>query len=541
MLKRVFFSITNHFERLVLFLFTVFVFICLICGGLYHGDVDQTTYSEAIDYTFNNPLILRWLILWLVAFFLILNLKIWDNRKHCIVLVFCCAFFVTVISLFFCIWNGYTPVSDQEQMWEGGIQLVYGDSAAFNAKYFDQYHNQCGASILASFLIRLTGSRSYMSWRALNCLCAGTNIFGISYLTWILSKDNRMTMVSTILTTCFIPYILYSALVYGTLISLSFTIWSFVAAIRYLESGHKVDLIFSVILCALANATYSGTTIATVALTLTYLMRAGAEIRAGGKWIKFLLSSIVTILICVICLSATEKYFYSHTGISDQQGIPATAYIYMGITSDDEHSVCGPGTYNSENVNIYIENNRNSAQTREAANKEIKKALLEYLNGKRNLSFFAEKVRNQWADPWFSSLIMVINYYDIDRPLMDSFRDFLASGLIGKIQTLLTSHVIVIYTFSALYALKIICGKQKEAKKDGCSENYLIYIYFVGGFIFYLFWESKARYCLPYFTMLLPLASIEIVKCNYCLRELLKGCVKLKNKAIHVENQRGKI
>ena len=69
MLKRVFFSITNHFERLVLFLFTVFVFICLICGGLYHGDVDQTTYSEAIDYTFNNPLILRWLILWLVAFF----------------------------------------------------------------------------------------------------------------------------------------------------------------------------------------------------------------------------------------------------------------------------------------------------------------------------------------------------------------------------------------------------------------------------------------------------------------------------------------
>lgn len=529
MLRRALGSITNHVERLVLFLFMFFVFICLICGGLYHGDVDQTTYSEAIDYTFNSPLIFRWLILWLVAFFLIINLRIWDNRKQCIAFAFFCAIFVTVISLLFCIWNGYTPVSDQEQMWEGGIQLVYGDSTAFNARYFDQYHNQCGAAILASFLIRLTGSRSYMSWRVLNCLCAGTNVLGISYLTWVLSKDNRMTMVSTILTTCFIPFILYSALVYGTLISLSFTIWSFAAAFRYLESGYKVDFIFSVILCALANTTYSGTIIATAALTLTYLMRAGVEIKTGGKWIKFLLSAVVTILICGIFLSTTEKYFYSHTGISDQQGIPAAAYIYMGITSDDEHSVCGPGTYNSENVNIYIENNRNSAQTREAANKEIKKALLEYLNGKRNLSFFAEKVRNQWADPWFSSLIMVINYYDIDRPLMDSFKVFLDSGLIGKIQTFLTSYIIVTYTFSALYALKTFFSKRHKAKKVR-SENHLIYLYFVGGFIFYLFWESKARYCLPYFTMLLPFASIEIVKFNGCLQERLKGCVILKNK-----------
>lgn len=528
MIKRVFYFFINSIEFLVLLLFMLFVTICLICGSLFHGDVDQTTYSEAIEYTFNNPLIFRWIILLLIAVFVIVNLRIWENRNLCITLVCICTTIATLASLFFCIWNGYTPVSDQEQIWEGGIQLVYGDSTAFNKLYFDQYHNQSGAAILASILIRITGGRDYMSWRILNCICVGGIVLGVAYLSWLFSKNYRAVILTAILTTGFIPFVLYSALVYGTLISLAFTIWSFDTAVIYLERRSKGGLIASVVLCALANVTYSGTRIATVALVLTYTVRAGMEIWRGRNGLKFFLSAAAVVLVCGMSLSATEKYFYTCTGISDQQGIPTAAYIYMGITSDDEHSVCGPGSYNSENVNIYVENNRNCDQTKKAANAEIKKAALDYLKGKRSLSFFAKKIRNQWADPWFSSLIMVINYYDIDRPLKESFRAFLSGGLIEKIQTFLTSYVAVIYFFSFLYAAKTFANRRIEISECVCSGRFLIFLYFVGGFVFYVFWESKARYCLPYFTMLLPLASMEIVRVAAGVDEFYKKHMTIK-------------
>lgn len=511
-MKRVFSHIISRFEYLVLFLFMLFVSICLFCGSLFHGDVDQTTYNEAIEYSVNNPLILRWFILLLISAFVIVNFRIWENRKACISVVCICAMVAVLFSLLFCIWNGYTPVCDQEQIWEGGIQLVYGDSTVFDKLYFDQYHNQSGAVILASLLIRISGSRNYMSWRVLNCLSVGGIVFGGAHLSWLLSRSNRAMVLTAILTTCFIPFILYSSLVYGTLVSLVFTIWSFNAALIYLEKGNKGGLIGSIVLCALANVTYSGTMITTVALIITYIVRAGVEIWQGRNGLKFFLSAAAVASVCMLCLLAAEKYFYSCTGVSDKQGIPATAYIYMGITSDDDRSVCGPGSYNSDNVNIYVDNNRNSDQTKRAANLEIKKAALDYLKGKRSLSFFAKKIRNQWADPWFSSLVMVVNYFDNNRPLKESFRTFLSGDLIGKIQTFLTSYVIVVYFFSFMHAMKIFAGRKKAISECVRSGYFLIYIYFVGGFVFYVFWEAKARYCLPYFAMLLPLASIEIMR-----------------------------
>mgnify|MGYP007130380126 CR=1 FL=1 len=150
-------------------------------------------------------------------------------------------------------------------------------------------------------------------------------------------------------------------------------------------------------------------------------------------WVLFLL--FFTVALCYSSSYATQKFFYTKTGIDASQGLPATAYIYMGITSDDESSVCGPGTYNSSSVNLYNDNNKNAKQTQAAAAEKIKEALVDYTTGRRSMDFFIKKIRNQWADPWFSSMIIVINYYDIDRPLKESFRSFLSGPLIGKLQT----------------------------------------------------------------------------------------------------------
>jgi hypothetical protein len=60
------------------------------------------------------------------------------------------------------------------------------------------------------------------------------------------------------------------------------------------------------------------------------------------------------------------------------------------------------------------------------------------------------------------------------------------------------------YLMSALYMILLI--KKREVR----IESILLPLYFIGGFAFQLFWETKGRYCFPYYVCLLILAGIAI-------------------------------
>lgn len=50
--------------------------------------------------------------------------------------------------------------------------------------------------------------------------------------------------------------------------------------------------------------------------------------------------------------------------------------------------------------------------------------------------------------------------------------------------------------------------------KLSIDENYLLYavIFFIGGFIFHTFWETKAQYVYQYTASLIPVASVGLYK-----------------------------
>lgn len=508
------------FEKTVQFLFVLFVSICCFFSIIYHGDLNQQTYSEKLNYCLNNPRIVIWLLAMLAFILAIAGLTQWRKDKTAFVFVLMCGIVAVGGSIAFSLWNGYTPVSDQEQMWEGGIQLVYGDSVSFRREYYEIYHNQVGGALLAAFLIRLTGSRSFMSWRILNSVCVGLIVYGLSFLSQMMRRDNHCMIITALLSVMFVPMIIYSSLVYGTLIALSLTIWSFLFLLLFIRRDRFRYMVISAVLCACANLVYSGTMIATVAIVLILLAYAVQKgLQEKKQCLGIVLAAILVVALCYSSSYAAQKFFYTKTGIDASQGLPATAYIYMGITSDDESSVCGPGTYNSSSVNLYNDNNKNAKQTRAAAAEKIKEALVDYATGRRSMDFFIKKIRNQWADPWFSSMIMVINYYDIDRPLKESFRSFLSSSLIGKIQTYLTAYRTIVYMGVLLYGLRSF--RRKDCGKI-IWENLLMFTFFVGGFVFYTAWEAKARYCLPYFVLLLPIAAAELARSSGIVKKWME-------------------
>ena len=67
--------------------------------------------------------------------------------------------------------------------------------------------------------------------------------------------------------------------------------------------------------------------------------------------------------------------------------------------------------------------------------------------------------------------------------------------------TVMDRYQSVVY-LAALAGALALCRKKDES--IACA---LPLVVFLGGFLFYFFWEAKGRYCLPFFMLLLPVAA----------------------------------
>ena len=63
--------------------------------------------------------------------------------------------------------------------------------------------------------------------------------------------------------------------------------------------------------------------------------------------------------------------------------------------------------------------------------------------------------------------------------------------------------------------------------KNMSNEAILLITIFLGGFFFHILWEAKSRYIIPYFAILIPLASIKIDKL-LIVEKIKERCKKLK-------------
>ncbi len=127
-------------------------------------------------------------------------------------------------------------------------------------------------------------------------------------------------------------------------------------------------------------------------------------------------------------------------------------------------------------------------------------AIQAYFTGERSLGFFVEKTKYQWLDPTFGSIVMTC-YFDW-LECNPEFYNFLVGG-IPRLYTL----TVLKYMVPFIYLLALTGGIVALIQGRLCSVGRMICILFIGGFMFQLIWESKARYCYPYFMLLIPMAA----------------------------------
>ena len=116
-------------------------------------------------------------------------------------------------------------------------------------------------------------------------------------------------------------------------------------------------------------------------------------------------------------------------------------------------------------------------------------------------TFFQGKILSQWNEPLYQSLFFSNDYKEGKEPEPDSFVARISSDYFVGILGVCDRMQFVLY-------VGVICYFLFAVKRDSNILQHMLAVGMIGGFFFSLLWEAKARYILPYYLMMYPMAVV---------------------------------
>ena len=523
------------FERIaydvLIALALIFTSVLAGAGLIVHMSVDFTTMSEGLTKNSTNPAVtipvaMMLLCINVSAIAIIYYRADGKKKKRYYISLLIATLFIIFIGSIWITNNMFAPAADQDEVWKMANLIAQSKGKDGNLEYFTIYPQQKAVCIAMSLFVRVFHDNGLTAYHIFSLICAALIVLLGANLAYRLSGREESGTAAAIMLAEFISIVLYTTYVYGTLPSLCFTLIAFYAVCRLMQTKRPVWIILELVGAALMYVFYTGTLIAMIAICIILLIFSVGLLKSGRR--QFVIAALVgawmPLLVAAGIRSAAGNCFYFHTGLSSKaDALPASAWILMGITSDAN---LGPGGYDGSSVDLFYGNESNSAKTDIAAKEGIRNALIAYRNRDRSLTFFEEKTTVQWLDPWFNGLTMTV--YSFSPEEMGILAPLFIPHTLERIQRCLLALMNVCYCMASLYLILQIRNKKPRL------EMLLLPLYFVGGFVFQLFWETKGRYCFPYYVCLLILAGIATASLEQFLvrrYEALRYRKKLEEKA----------
>lgn len=312
----------------------------------------------------------------------------------------------------------------------------------------------------------------------------------------LLGQSNKLKNILTIfLVFAFTPQFFFLAFAYNLVPGFFFMIIGLYLFLKYIKEEKNIHLVLSILFFVIATIIRSNFIIAVIAAFLY----AWINSKKLNKAIIFIVSFFVVSKIFTFGMnSLTEKI----TNVEVSSGMPKILWIAMG--TDPDNMGFGPGWYNGYG-RIVLEK---VEYDYEKASKIGKEKIME--NFKKHLSkplkaveFFGAKHISTWADPTYESIW--------SGPLT-RFKQGSNSNTIKSIYYegdlfwgnfhYMKSIQVIIYAFAFYYLIN---------KKKRNTDLIFFVIFFVGGAVFHLFWETKSQYVYPYVMLMIPLAVEGII------------------------------
>ncbi len=422
----------------------------------------------------------------------------------------------------------YLRLADPAIIWELAKNFNAGKYTGFkNGEYLNIYPFQLGIVTFERALAHFSTNITFLYFAGLVCTD------GVIILIWLISKiiyeNNAVQNITSILAIVFTPFLFNVLFVYGNVYGLLFMFGAVYCQLLSFKSKNKKQM-------------YGYSCAVFILLTIAYMIKSNFEIGIIAVGIVYfikginkhfyLVMAILVILTVPMVNTALGKGYSLETGntISLSKGTPKSTYLVMGLT----RSYGRVGWYNSYNKNTYIESGYNTKKADKKAKKDLAKRL-KYLatHRKYTAKLLLDKEISTWTDSTYQSIWngpLPTWGGKVNTKLMKLI--YIEDGKSGVYKFIRYTSVLVVWSI-LIFTIFTLSIKLFKKSTKLLNSDYLLYatLFFIGGFVFHTFWETKSQYVYQYTATLIPVASVGIcVVMEYLWNTLLKIKLEFLNK-----------
>jgi hypothetical protein len=443
-----------------------------------------------------------------------------------------CIITLIIVSVFLIFWyqqTKFSPVHDEEIVFQLANAFLQGNYADWlPGGYAYMYPHQNGLVLFTALLIRIFGSiHALPVFYHINVVFYILTVIFI-HLSLKLIFQKEFSHMQTLMLLLFLPYTFYCVLYYGNVIGFGWAMGGIYFLLTYLHNGKKSSLIVAALFMTFAVMFKQNDLIIFVGCSILLITDL---ILRRQHFMKKAFLSLLFACIFLVGIQLPTTTIKVTSGLDLGEGNTPLAWVAMGL----QYMVLRPpGFYNAYNVDVFTENHFNTAEAAKASIQSIQSSLTKfYQDPKYATFFFGSKLALEWTNPSFECFA-----FQEDRFVHDSrgaiVRSTIEPG--GKLNTILLLWFDVTQSV-ILFGVIIYLASAKQA-----SLRQLFFVMlFIGGYIFFIFWEAKARYVVPYFFMLIPYSYPGYVKCvdsakaiTSVLRHQADSSVMQKHRSIYI-------
>ena len=464
-------------------------------------DADElVTYRQSFEYLISIPMIIVALVFAMIIF------KHQEAKK----LYICFALLYIVAGLYLILNTESFIRADSSDVWRSAILVRNGDFSYFGvSEYIGKFPFQLGFLTYDLILNWFSEDEKILYF---------VNLMEVLIINWFgykiidkLFKNQTINKIGLFMEFAFIPQLLFIMFGYGLIPGFCFFWIGIYFYVSFYREDNFKNVICMVICFAIATLLKPNYKIGVISCAIVLVLKISKDWRARLRQ----LGIVILLFVCVFGSFYLVKAIYSGlSGIDIGDGTPILVHIAMGTDIDNE--VRGPGWFDESTSSALAEANYDTELASQNAIKKLQNNINKSISNPRKAGeFYWRKILSTWCEPMFQSAWSGPIQIGEENFVKKDFLVSLYSG--GKVENVIAAFskgiVILIFAFSLRFVLK---------RKD-YPEIMALYLYFIGGFVFHFFSETKSQYVYMYVFSMIPMCAYELEKVmRWCYAKVSK-------------------
>jgi hypothetical protein len=450
-------------------------------------------FPITVDDTKSRNILCIVAVLAVMILLLFIENKIGDRAKKIIKIVFLLLALVWIAAAGIYWINAAVrnPGSDQMKVSAAASSFLHGDYGEMKTSgYLDMYPHQLGLVALMEIVFFFAGEYNYMAYEALQVIMA----VGIVYLGYLIVRELTDSMAALV-AYCLImmgclPMVFYTSWIYGEIPGIFLSFLAVFLILKYVRKNNLLCLAAGILALDWAVMVRKNSEILVIAFCLAGFVNAVKK-----RNIKLFIAVIAAALLPYLTFAGIQQYYENISGIEKSEGLSSSCGIALGLQESEGRS----GWDFGYETGVYWNYDFDKVKSEQAYKHDIHKRLKYFReNPEYAVSFIQNKISSQWNEPLYQGLYF--NYTSEDNPDTETFFYSLYTDKFTKVLYFCDRVQFICFVGVLFYFLFTV-------KKDDNILKHILPIFVIGGFLFSIIWEAKARYILPYYVAMFPIAA----------------------------------